>query len=955
MKVFGATLVAGCAALLAALIVVPWLSGPGLARAVGNAFLEEGSPGGWAGGGMEVSLWPRPVVAFRDARFGAAGDPWLRADRVEARVALPRLLLGRIAFEQVRFAGAELRLDGAAALGGLPQVVRRAREVRVDGARVRLAREGRPLEAARLLVRRLEGDSMYLEAEAPGAAGAPLAFEGVAGPGADGGPPRLRAALAHGGMRWTYAGTFDLAALAEGGRPLGEGEVRLEAPDAGALLPGAPAAPLAAAGSLTLRPGAAGLGAEVADLALRAGALEMRGALEVAPGDGRPAASFSLSARSADLDALPGGPGALRALAAAAGARLAGLDAEALLAVGTLRAGGQAVRDASVRLVAGDGRVRVDRLEARLPGGTDLALAGERDAAPDGALFHGRASLAARDLRAFAGWLGRDLAVFPAGRLRSLEVEGALTVLGDGWRLADAEGAVDSQRFRGTIARPSGEGGRIELALALPRLDPGAFAAGAPAGGAAAAAGALALLGLLPEEGAEVELSVAELRVGEAALAGVTLRGGTGGGEAVLRRLRIADFAGAAFEMEGAVPLPPSGGPVEARIEVASGDARALAGALGIGAAAAAAPPFGADGVLEVRGGPARFDVALAGEAFGSRLSAEGSVGDPLGEPSVDLEVRVRGAGAEGEAFEIAGKVAGTAGGLALRGLRLAASGIEGAAEGVLSLAGARPRLDADLDLRRIAGVLPLPSPPRPGGRAGGPPAWARLGLPGPLLAGVDADLRIRADAVDLGGGRVAGDARGVLALRAGEAALRGVRARLGEGWLRAEGAFRSGPGAGADLELRLSNAEVGALRAGTGFAVEGTRVSGVMRLRASGASGPAMAQTLSGTGWIALREGVVRGLGPGGGDGAPPLALHRARSGFTVRDGIVLLEEGTAEIGGWSGGMAGEVSVVDRTADVTLLLRPRAGSGGERSTARIRGPWRELRGRLAAAGGPDR
>ena len=236
-----------------------------------------------------------------------------------------------------------------------------------------------------------------------------------------------------------------------------------------------------------------------------------------------------------------------------------------LSALGT-RFLGTLVQRLTLRASVEQGAVTVEELSARLPGSTDLSVAGFGDLSdPEGAI-EGNASVRSDDLRRFLEWSGLTMPAVAPERLRSFSLVSGVSLRHDRVDIVDASVSLDDVHARAAAAVVLGSRVGVGLRLDIDQLNLDAFglfveggapapaATGAPAGPAGGDADIAAAAPAEPFWG--VFDASAEVRVGRFTAAGVpvtglALRAGLAQGVLTLDEVSAEDAGGVRGKGEG--------------------------------------------------------------------------------------------------------------------------------------------------------------------------------------------------------------------------------------------------------------------------------------------------------------------------------------------------------------------------------------------------------------------
>lgn len=692
------------------------------------------------------------------------------------------------------------------------------------------------------------------------------------------------------------------------------------------------------------------------------------------------------------------------------------LAASIAVAVEALHYRDHVVRRAALDATLENGAVRLRRLVAALPGGSDLAVDGVLTAIARAPLFEGRVRVESDNMRALLDWLAIDSGGIAVDRLRKLALSSRLRLTREIVQLRDADLTLDSTRWRGGAAYALGARPSFSIDATLDRLNVDTYLpqpAADPAGSArAAAAGAdtppplailesfdanlklaaesltydgLAVQGLAADLSLrDGELTVRELAVGAAGVA-ATASGrahGFAAEPAITTEfdLRVVNPARLARALDIERPAIARLGEVAARGSLA-GTARSLAldatletealravvsgrvaGAGGEREAAAPAVDLAVDivspdlaaflrrldptldpvlkGRVEmagtVKGTAERLAVDFAANAAGARAAAAGSIVTAdgfdydlrvaLSHPDLaallaDVGVDYRPA-APDLGISVDAALAGRAGQVRVRGLEAAVGPARLSGEIALSLAGERPRVEADLRGGEVPVGLLLPRgapAERQAGAAAARPGagrWSRAPVDLGFARAFDGTIRLAPQAISWGAYRV-DEPRLELVLSDGVVAVDPLRGGLFGGELRLAARVDAGVTPRLDLELDLSDADLAAaLGAAAGIDVASGRFDLAGRFTALGSSQEEMLSTLAGEGAVTARRGSVAGIDLGALDrelerrgGVPdegPLgaalgggatSFESAGASFGVAGGVVVVADARARL----------------------------------------------------------
>ena len=474
-----------------------------------------------------------------------------------------------------------------------------------------------------------------------------------------------------------------------------------------------------------------------------------------------------------------------------------GISATVAFTADALLYRGQTVRQVEVAARLDQGRLDLEKAVAQLPGSSDLSLAGRLDMDGQGPRFGGRIEATSDNLRGLLRWLGADISAVPAERLRRMTLKTAVDAGPSQVTLRDIDLTLDVSRLSGGVAIALRERPGFGIGVALDRINLDAYLP--PAGGtppATAAPGSQAAppqdspapetpaesvpagLPLLGHFDANIDLRVGQMTYRGLPLNGLRLDATLQRGGLVVREFSIADFAGSRGQFAGSLANVDRDPSVDGSLDVSVAALSRLAKALGVDAGAQLPlESFTLSGAVNGNREELRFDQQL--DALGGSLRAAGRADLQPGAAAVDASLELDHPDLSvllGELLRDAAVPAGL-GPVDLRG-RLAAapselrlSALEGEVAGTkllagdvaMNLAGARPKLTADLE----TGVTPLAALAAPaagaakdkGGssgasgtqrssRAAARERWSSKPIDLSALRGVDAEVKLRAAAI---------------------------------------------------------------------------------------------------------------------------------------------------------------------------------------------------------------
>ncbi len=545
-------------------------------------------------GKASVRLLPTPVLSFTDVNVGDPTAPDVKMERFRAEVELAPLLRGEVRVIHMTMERPVFRFDVASLAQGHEAL---AGTWRVDAERISLERLEISQGSALITDSRsgeqwhAEGIDAVIEANTlmgPGKVEASLQLDGqpmslgvAFGRFADG-DVTAKVTVKSPNYPVTLAADGRLA-LAANAPPRFEGTatvVGVAPKDAAA--PRSPWADFRASGGLALQP----TDLSISDMQLSYGAterplvLQASGKLDFA---GAPRFDLSLTARQIDLDrTLGGGEGeqsvAIESAVGALADKLPLLPIPPIPGVLHFEAqgavvGGGVIQSVGVELSTGGTAWQVEGLSATLPGETEVALKGKLGFSDT--TFEGHAHIASRHPAALAGWWRGE--VGSATKISTLTLDADVDLKPDEQHLANLAVATGAGTMHGAIdVRRFAETGRyfVSVDLSADRADLEETRAIAELLAGQTSADKL--------EQMTLSLKADVVSAGGIDARSVAVEGEFEGGELNLRRLSVADLAGASIQAMGSIrdPLGTPSGTIDASIKADdfSGAATFLAG-----------------------------------------------------------------------------------------------------------------------------------------------------------------------------------------------------------------------------------------------------------------------------------------------------------------------------------------------------------------------------------------
>jgi uncharacterized protein involved in outer membrane biogenesis len=621
-----------------------------------------------------------------------------------------------------------------------------------------------------------------------------------------------------------------------------------------------------------------------------------------------------------------------------------GFMADLDLSIRAARWRGGVIRDigASVR-VAPQGIV-IERMAAKMPGGTDVTLSGIAEQGESGPQLEGDLAVISDNLRGALVWAGATDDELPSDRLRSFSLTSRITATTETVHLAGIAARLDATRMTGAAtiarrARPS-----FGLRLTMDRLGLDAYLPRWMHSGNGTGRSERSNIPAAGRFDANLNLSVGNLTLGGKAASRVALDARLFDGDVLLRKLSVGDLGGATLALSGKIDDlagAPSGDleiALEASdterfagfMEIRPGSIAQRVGRFRLYANASGTPGKTAvRGTLEIAGGKVRAEGMLSGLDDGMGFDLAVAASHPDSDRLISLLAPGRPRGEIG-AMAITFGLAGTADALTIGNLDAVLGDMKISGRIDAAFDGKRPKAVAAL----TAGLLDLegllPAAPGPYGGTGTPARrgsarWSRETIDLSTLRALDLDLNLRSDTVSHSRIRVDGlDLRARLAK--GVLTVDRLTGSLFGGDIEASGridAAAPGPGisvivSGHDIAARRTLDTVAAIDR-----LEGP-MSFSLSLSATGHSPFDLVSSLSGSGVLsgtlrALRRGDQPIPAGAGGDAidillkafsGAPAALSgdlRINNGTVRTDNLLLdgggvqaLTLGTVELPGW-------------------------------------------------------
>ncbi len=426
----------------------------------------------------------------------------------------------------------------------------------------------------------------------------------------------------------------------------------------------------------------------------------------------------------------------------------------------------QVVRQVTLGARIEDGRLAVEQAAALLPGGAAVSLSGELDPGAKQPHFTGRVEAATSNLRSQLAWLGVDVEALPADRLRRMNLKSNFGVSAKQIDLTDLDLTLDLSQIKGGLVVALRRRPAFGIGLAFDKLDLDAYL---PVGAGVETAEDTAGEGdagksPLSRYDANFNLQIGELLSKGLTFRDVGLAGTLQQSQLTLQDASVGDLAGTRIEASGTLAGFDAEPAADLKVKLGIGDPGRLAKLAGLESDfVGRLGPSEVSGTL--KGGTESLDLDLAVNSLGGKLDLAGKL-QPLEGPEFDLEVAAK----HGNLADLLNRITGSdaakpLGPLDLRGqltgtsTAFKISGLEGVlgpgdlrGELAVDLAGARPKFDADLTTGRLplAALLAAPAALNEGGgnAGGGGGRWSREPIKLDALRGLDAGLKLKADAL---------------------------------------------------------------------------------------------------------------------------------------------------------------------------------------------------------------
>ncbi len=331
------------------------------------------------------------------------------------------------------------------------------------------------------------------------------------------------------------------------------------------------------------------------------------------------------------------------------------LRGNVLVTVEGLRYRGDIVSQVQLDASVENGTLRLEKLSALLPGGSDLRFSGGARAVDGGPRFDGKVELASNNFRGLLSWFDANPATIPANRLATMVLTSNFSVTRQQAQISDMNLRMDNTTIEGAAtillqARPS-----FGLALNIDRINldgyiPKPVAAGKSAvsdardtkpNGQTARKGTDSPLAILEEFDSNLILNIGELTYNAAPIRGLSAELGLAAGKLTVRRAAVLDFYGANLSFRGSgqgfARKPTGKAKLRIRAKYIDGLARLAGLELPV-------PPkhltgLTLDGLIDGDADHLNFDIKTT--LAGLSGSANGAASDLLGKPKANLKLKL--------------------------------------------------------------------------------------------------------------------------------------------------------------------------------------------------------------------------------------------------------------------------------------------------------------------------
>ena len=231
----------------------------------------------------------------------------------------------------------------------------------------------------------------------------------------------------------------------------------------------------------------------------------------------------------------------------------------------------QNLRNIAVKMSLAGGVLRLDHASVLLPGGGEATVSGQLSAQAGKPAYRAKLDGQADNLRAVLGWLGTDVRLFPASRLRKFAFSAAVSGNDEQVHVLDTKISVDTTRIDGGVTIALRDRLAFGATVNIDNLDLDAYAPrpapqkqpAAPASGDPPKSGAtpsnnasgsskpVAPLAVLNDFDANIRFSVGRLKTQQVPIRDLRFEGTLVGGVLTIRDASVRDVGGARAALSG--------------------------------------------------------------------------------------------------------------------------------------------------------------------------------------------------------------------------------------------------------------------------------------------------------------------------------------------------------------------------------------------------------------------
>jgi len=233
----------------------------------------------------------------------------------------------------------------------------------------------------------------------------------------------------------------------------------------------------------------------------------------------------------------------------------------------------QNLRNIAVKMSLAGGVLRLDQASVFLPGGGEATVSGQLSAQAGKPAYRGKLDGQADNLRAVLGWLGTDVRLFPASRLRKFAFSAAVSGNDEQVHVLDTKISVDTTRIDGGVTIALRDRLAFGATVNIDNLDLDAYAprpapqkqraapasedppkSGAtPSNKAAGSSKPVAPLAVLNDFDANIRFSVGRLKTQQVPIRDLRFEGTLVGGVLTIRDASVRDVGGARAALSGSL------------------------------------------------------------------------------------------------------------------------------------------------------------------------------------------------------------------------------------------------------------------------------------------------------------------------------------------------------------------------------------------------------------------